>query len=305
MTEPDEQAAAHRAIGTAQRSLGLWAEAESSFERGLRIARDAFGPGSLEVAELENDLGMTFKFAGRFDDAEAAYERVHSIFEALPTVDPSDLAALYHNLGGLAHARGDHVTAEPLARHAVELRSAAVGPIDVATLLDRSAHAAVLDGLGRSAEAEAEIREILPGLAAALGDGHPEVAVARGNLAAIIQRRGDLGEAERLYRQVLASREAVAGPDSPTLAIPLNNLGTVLRAAGRPGEARLAYERALEILHSAVAEDHPTVRSIRRNLARIGAPSPLARAAVPAPEDADGGATDGPYSAGTEREPGT
>ena len=102
-----------------------------------------------------------------------------------------DRAAIYHNLGGLAHARGDNEAAEPLARRAIELRSAALGPRASATLLDRSAHAAILDGMGRSLAAEASIRELLGDLAAALGTDHPEVSVARNNLAAILQRRGE------------------------------------------------------------------------------------------------------------------
>lgn len=266
---PAEQAAALRAIGTRQRSIGLYAEAEASFRQALEAATAAFGADAVEVAELHNDLGMTFKYAGRFDAAAVAYDEVRSILERLPEPDPNDLAALQHNLGGLAHARGDLAAAEPLARRAVALRTSAAGPFDPSTLLDRSALAAILDGLGRSAEAEAELRDLLPGLVEALGDDHPEVAVARGNLAAIVQRRGDLAEAEALYRRVIAAREADAGPSSPTLAIPLNNLGTLLRALGRLEEARTLYERALGLLLGAVDDDHPTVRAIRRNLGRV------------------------------------
>src|SRR5262249_10114281 len=142
-----ELAAADRAIGTAQRSVGLYAEAEATFRRALDAARTAFGPASLEVAEIENDLGMTYKDAGRFDDAADGCGRVRAILEGLDEADPDDLASLFHNLGGLAHARGDHAAAESLARRAVELRTAAVGPSDVSTLLDRSALAAILDGL--------------------------------------------------------------------------------------------------------------------------------------------------------------
>jgi len=186
-----------RQLGTALRSRGRLTAAERTFDRALVSAERTFGPESPEVAELLNDLGMTFRYAGRFGDAELAYRRALAVIERAADVDREDLAAVFHNLGGLAHARGDFEAAEPLARRAVEIRSSVVGPGAVATLLDRSAHAATLHAVGRSAEAEASIRDLLGDLEAALGADHPEVAVALNNLAAIVQRRGELAEADR------------------------------------------------------------------------------------------------------------
>jgi tetratricopeptide (TPR) repeat protein len=272
---PDHDRALARALrplGTVSRARGRYAEAERTFETAVAAAGAGFGERSLEVAEILNDLGMTLKYAGRFADAEAAYSRVGAILEPRTDVDPQDMAALFHNLGGLAHARGDFAAAEPLARRAIEIRSGAVDLRDAALLLDRSAHAAILDGLGRSDEAEAAIRDLLPDLEAALGPDHPEVAVALNNLAAIVQRRGSLDEAEAIYRRVIAIKEARLGADSPALAGALNNLGTVLRAAGRPGEAAPLFERALRLLEGAVEDDHPTLAVIRRNVVRQSSP---------------------------------
>ena len=70
---------------------------------------------------------MTYKYVGRFAEADDAYgERGRSSRRCQGT-DPEDLAALFHNLGGLAHARGDFEAAEPLARRAIEIRSQALG----------------------------------------------------------------------------------------------------------------------------------------------------------------------------------
>jgi tetratricopeptide (TPR) repeat protein len=262
-------ARALRPLGTAQRARGRYREAERTFTRALDHASRAFGPSSLEVAELHNDLGMTFKYVGRFVDAEAAYGNARTILEGLPDVDPEDLAALFHNLGGLAYARGDFESAEPLARRAVEIRSSSLGRRAPATLLDRSAHAAIVAGLGRSDEAEASIRELLGDLEVTLGPDHAEVAVALNNLAALLQARGALAEAETLYRRVIAIKEAALGDDSATLAVPLNNLATVLRARGADADAAELYQRAAKLLEGSVRDDHPHLLAIRRNAARL------------------------------------
>jgi tetratricopeptide (TPR) repeat protein len=264
-------ARARRALGTVQRARGELGPAEQTFLSALEAAHAGFGAASIEAAELHNDLGMTYKYTGRFADAEAAYGRVLAIFDVQPFVDPEDLAALFHNLGGLAHARHDFAAAEPLARRAIEIRSASAGPDAPSTLLDRSAHAAILPGLDRSDEAEAIYRDLLPKIEAAFGLDHPEVAVALNNLAAIVQARGAFTEAESLYRRVVDVKVARLGSASPFLALPLNNLGTVVRALSRPDEARGLYDRAAALLEGSVAADHPNLLAIRRNIERLAA----------------------------------
>jgi tetratricopeptide (TPR) repeat protein len=83
-----------RASGTALRARGRYHDAERAFDRAIPSAVAAFGAVTLEVAELYNDLGMTFKYIGRFAEAEGAYEQARTILEALPDADPEDLAAL-------------------------------------------------------------------------------------------------------------------------------------------------------------------------------------------------------------------
>src|SRR5438093_125331 len=68
--------------------------------------------------------------------------------------DDVALASVYHNLGGLEHARGNYEAAEPLARRSVELRELALGAKHPDVAADRAALAAIVDALGRDEEAE-------------------------------------------------------------------------------------------------------------------------------------------------------
>ncbi len=129
---------------------------------------------------------------------------------------------------------------------------------------DRAALAAIVDGLGRSDEAEALLRDALVVFEHAAQ--HHDVGVTLGNLAAIAHRRGDHAEAERLHRRALAIKEATLGGDHPELAITLANLSTTLRAAGRPDEAVPLDRRAHALLDGRVAPDHPTLALVRSRL---------------------------------------
>jgi tetratricopeptide (TPR) repeat protein len=74
------------------------------------------------AAEL-NALGLRCKAAGRYAEGRAHYERALALLHRGPEPDPDALATVYHNLGGIEHARGNHAAAEGFARRGLALRS--------------------------------------------------------------------------------------------------------------------------------------------------------------------------------------
>ena len=96
-----------------------------------------------------NRLGLRCKAEARYDEGRAHYERALALLTGRPAPDIDAIATLYHNLGGIEHARGDYATAEGFARRGVALREGIedADPGDLAA--DRSALAAILDGQGR------------------------------------------------------------------------------------------------------------------------------------------------------------
>src|SRR5437899_2606067 len=72
-----------------------------------------------------------------------------------------EVATLYHNLGGLEHARGHFAGGEPWARQSVAIREQALGPDHPEVAADVAALAALLDGQGKWDEAEALYRRAL------------------------------------------------------------------------------------------------------------------------------------------------
>ena len=62
------------------------------------------------------DLAVTYKYAGRLIEAEALYWQVLVVLEAALGREHPDVAAVWHNLGGVRHAGGDLTSAERFAR---------------------------------------------------------------------------------------------------------------------------------------------------------------------------------------------
>src|SRR5207237_486877 len=122
---------------------------------------------------------------GRFDEAVVFYGQALPMLkaEARRSGERDALATLYHNLGGIEHARGRYAAGEPHARRSVALREAARGPDDVAVAADVAALAALVEGRGRLDEAAALYGRALAIFRRKLGPRSAEVALDLAGLA--------------------------------------------------------------------------------------------------------------------------
>jgi tetratricopeptide (TPR) repeat protein len=262
-------------------AAGRYREARAAWSRALRLADRKLG--SAERRTAHGGLGVACKHLGRLDEAEAHYR------EALASLGrarrPLDLATLYHNLGGLEHARGRFARGAALARRGLRLREAALGPKHVDVAADKAALASLLVGKGDLDAAEALYQEAIAVFRRAYGPRHFEVGFNLGNLAAVAHQRGDLAEAARRYARALAIQEAAAGPAHTSLALLLENFATLRRAQGRVAEAAALCRRAVAVYTRALGARHPDTRAARRALGAKspGRPARPTRSARPRP----------------------
>lgn len=260
--DDDARAAARSAEGEAARRAGDWPRAAEAHRAALHLAEAVHGE-AVSTAVMAQNLAMTYKYTGRFDEAEALYRRALATCEAAG--EEALVAVICHNLGGLAHARGDHEAGIPWARRSLRLRADLNDPIGLAS--DQGALAGLLIGAGQLREAAALLHAARATFAERLGEDDREVAVVDGNLAAIALQCGQLEEAERRGRSALAGEERAFGPCSPELAVTLTTLGTVRRQQGDRPEAAALHRRALAVLTPAVEPAHPLLATILENLA--------------------------------------
>jgi len=250
-------------LGYLEALSGRYADAEAHLREALAEATLVHGEGAVELADQHNSLGVCWRFAGRYDEALAAYERAGALRTNAGLEQPP---GHFHNLSGLATARGDFVAAERWAQNAVTARRASDGE-GFALATDLCGWGDALAGQERHGEAEAAYRQALVLYANSGGPDHPEVAFALHSLADALAEQGQSAEAEAAYREAIARKEATLGPDSHEAAATLNNLATLLRDAGRRDEARQAATRAVTIA-SAVLAPEDLVRVACESMAR-------------------------------------
>ena len=92
--------------GSIHRQRAEYVQSEAWLHRALDLATRHFGEESEPASDARNELGMLYKYTAQFDKAETLYGAALAHLQSRFGEQHSSVAALYHNLGGLEHARG-------------------------------------------------------------------------------------------------------------------------------------------------------------------------------------------------------
>jgi len=242
-----------------ERLAGDFAAAGARLRAVLDRAAAALGEASRAVVSAANALGVVYKHESDFDAAEAAYRRAAAAASALGDPDPLLQAALLHNLGGLAHSRGDSATGIPLAERGAALRVQALGPDHPDVARDLNALGALYHLAGRFDDAAQAYGRALRLFEASYGPDHFEVAMTCANLAVLRGDQGNYAQAESLGRRSLEILTAILGPRDAEVGLTLLNLAPAAAGQGRTAEAAELAARAEAILADRLPPGHPHV----------------------------------------------
>jgi len=253
-----------------ERLAGDFAAAAARLRAVADRASAALGEASLPVVSAANALGVVYKYASDLDAAEVAYRRAVAAARGLADPDPLVEAGLLHNLGGLAHARGDAAGGIPLAERGAALRAEALGPDHPDVARDLNALGALYHLAGRLGDAARAYRRALAVFEDRYGPGHFEVAMTCANLAVLHGDQEDFAQAEALHRRSLRIFVATLGPQDAEVGLTLLNLATAVAGQGRKAEAATLATRAAAILAARLPPGHPHLLAAAGALERCG-----------------------------------
>ena len=255
--------------GTRDRLLGKPIEAEQSIRQAVAIAESNFQHDPVRLATALNSLGLVYKDLARYDDARSLYERALGVVQSHPNAHADEIATLYHNLGGIEHARRNYAEGELFARMGIELRIRIGGPDgEIALAKDMVALAAILDGQEKFEEAEPMYVDALRILERSPEQNAGEIAVALNDLGALYTQLGALDRAQDLLTRASDIKRQTIGPAHPDVAVTLNNLALVHKRRGDVARATVLYQDAIGIFESSLGADHPKTVACRRNYDR-------------------------------------
>jgi CHAT domain-containing protein len=184
---------------------------------------------------------------------------------------------------------GDFDAAVALFDEALRFSRQNLGETARVTLTSLSNYAAVLESLGRLAEAEPLQADVVRLRRINLGDKDPETITAINNHAATLFALDRVSEAEPLFADALQARREVLGEEHPDTLASLSNYAMVLKRLDRLEEAEPLYTRALATSTRLRSLEHPETLTLLNNhaaalrdLGRASEAEPLAAQLVAA-----------------------
>jgi tetratricopeptide (TPR) repeat protein len=236
-----------------------FAEAEPVFRRALVIAKEAYEPDNLNVAECLNNLALLFLDTNRLKEAKPLLRRAERIYKKRLGPDSYKVGDVINNLALIMQEENRLQESDRLFRQALEIFEKSRGPNhpDIATALNNLAQLSI--EMNRPEEAETLVRRALVIDESASGPEHPAVAIDLITLASLLLDSNRFKEAEPVIRRALQIDEASYGPEHPAVATDLSYLGRLLHAIYRLAEAEPCLQRALTIDEKSYGPEHPEI----------------------------------------------
>jgi serine/threonine protein kinase/Tfp pilus assembly protein PilF len=256
---PQVQAALMHTIGAVYNNLGLYQNAHPLLVRALDIARDAFGPNTLEYAVSVSALAAWHDDTG---DSPAAEKLLREALEIRRRKlgDHDLLVANTKNaLGAVLLHSGKAGEAEKLLKESMATRGEFLpdgGRETYEAAQDLHNLGVALRELGKAAESEASFRQALAIMERLYPDGHPDTAASLASIGSALEAKGDIAGAGQYYQRSLdLSRKMYAQPH-PRIANALDGVGKVLLSRGQYDAAEPYLREAIELYRGMLGEDN-------------------------------------------------
>jgi tetratricopeptide (TPR) repeat protein len=255
------------------RERSQYKQAESLYERALRIGEQVLGREHPDLAGLLDGLAWVFLRQGKYEQAELMFQRALRLQDQEQGRGPQPLltARLLNGLACLYWTQGRHGQAELMFQRALRLQDQEQGrepqPLLTAKLLNNLAE--LYSEQGKYAQAEPLFQRALHIQEQTMGLQHPNAVYPLDGLAALYYRQGKYESAARLYQRALQIWEQAAGPQHLLIADLLNGLADVYTEQEKGEQAEALYRRALRIREQELGREHPRVADVLNGLAML------------------------------------
>jgi len=253
-------------VGILASKLGKYSDAQSYFEKSLKINLVAFGDNHSNVATDYNNLGLAWDNKGEYDKAITYFEKALKIdLVALGDNHPS-VATGYNNLGSAWHNKGEHDKAITYFEKALKIDLVALGENHPSLATRYNNIGSAWHNKGEYDKAITYLEKALKTNLVALGNNHPSVATGYNNLGLTWHNKGEYDKAITYFEKALKIDLVALGDNHPSVATDYNNLGLTWDNKGEYDKAITYFEKALKINIAALGDNHPSVATGYNNL---------------------------------------
>ncbi|MEY4567490.1 MAG: hypothetical protein RLY14_2460 [Planctomycetota bacterium] len=220
----------------------------------------------LEIADLQNTLGMSLLGLGEGEDAISILKQAFETKRALlGPENPSTLGSM-GNLAEGYRIAGKLKEAEKLNEETLQILKKALGPTHRDTLTAMNNLAATYYSAGDLERAMSLYEETLQLRKEHLEPDHADTLATVSNLAAAYYKMGQVEKAIRYFEETLEIVKRKQGGDHVDTLTMMNNLAATYFAAGRQEDSIKLFQESLKARQAKLGVEHPDTLSTMRNL---------------------------------------
>lgn len=224
--------------------------------KALELSVRGFGAGHAKVARAENNLGVAYSSAGRYDEALLHWRRAVDLYDKAVGPTHPDVTGGLTGEGGILRKRGDTNGALVLYRRALAIQENALGLEHPQVSQTLESIALALATTGRWEESRKIRERELAIRRKVYGDESLPVASVRSSLASLEAHDKKYAEARALYMQALSIQEKAGGKESTAPCIALLGLASVSMREKKLGEALERAERCHALRVKKLGPEH-------------------------------------------------
>jgi serine/threonine protein kinase/predicted negative regulator of RcsB-dependent stress response len=183
--------------------------------------------------------------------------------------DPELQAQMMYTMGLVYESLGIYSKADPLFRHAADIRRSVFGPTDRRTLEAQSKLADALIEESHFPEAEKLARETLDLRRRTFGPKDRDTIDSATQLALILDDEGRFSDAEKLNRETLEIAQRALGPNDDETLITRQHLAIDLAYEGKYADAETVFRQIYEDDRKRLGEDAPKTLTELGNIGNI------------------------------------
>lgn len=213
-------AMAYERVGDDARALRVQIDA-------LRIAEMIQPPPMMALLSLNNNVGATYQDLNRDEEAEPYLRKAVELARGWLGTDHPDTLTITMNLASLESELGDADAALDLIRDVLDSRLRTLGPAAYETLLARYAMWNIHYKSKHYRQAVDGFLELLPDIAAAMGDNHWVTVQTRASLALALHDDGRSAEALPHAQRAVDQFNSLYGPDHSRTVGTLSTLNAI------------------------------------------------------------------------------
>ncbi len=263
----------HRRLGASLLSLGAIEPAAKLFDLALTTQNQLLGPENPESLTTRAFQAMTYRHAGRLEDAIQSLAETLSIQKRVLGETHPDTLTSMSNLGDFYKYDGQWDKALTILQEAYDLVRKDDQPVDVTTLAIMNNLASTYHHARDFRSAIEILTEVVQHSTQILGSNDTKTLMSITNLASSLREFGDIKKALHLLEPNLKAKKERLGENHPRTFVTMHELAETYDAAGEYEKALSLFQQVFEFRKRTLGAEHPetlnTLNSLAIGFARL------------------------------------